>query len=115
MCKEDGTVLRSIILDECEGAPHEFRGVYRGGLLRTLQSGVPSDCIQYNSAVQSIVQDDNGEGLTSTPLQGQRSGEVVRTHEFQATGEQFLWKRKSGAAQASASRRAAVCCQHVGC
>lgn len=49
------------MLDECEGAPHEFRGVYRGGLLRTLQSGVPADCIQYNSAVQSIVQDEGGK------------------------------------------------------
>ena len=63
LCKEDGTVLRSIVLDECKGAPHEFRGVYRGGLLRTLQSGVPPDCIQYNSSVQSIVQDDDGESL----------------------------------------------------
>ena len=61
LCREDGKVLRMIILDECEGAPHEFRGVYRGGLLRTLQSGVPSGCIQYNSAVQSIVQDEDGE------------------------------------------------------
>ncbi len=61
LCKEDGTVLKAVIMDECEGAPHEFRGVYRGGLLRTLQSGVPSDCIQYNSAVQSVVQDEDGE------------------------------------------------------
>jgi len=35
--------------------------VYRGGLLRTLQRGIPSDCIQYNSAVESIVQDESGE------------------------------------------------------
>lgn len=61
LCREDGKVLRTIILDECEGAPHEFRGVYRGGLLRTLQSGVPFGCIQYNSAVQSIVQVEGGE------------------------------------------------------
>ena len=67
--------MRAIVLDECEGAPHEFRGVYRGGLLRTLQSGVPPDCIQYNSAVQSIVQDDNGQYLTSTLLRCQHSGE----------------------------------------
>ena len=54
-------MLKAVIMAECDGAPHEFRGVYRGGLLRTLQSGVPSDCIQYNSAVQSVVQDEDGE------------------------------------------------------
>ncbi|CAK0760239.1 hypothetical protein CVIRNUC_002755 [Coccomyxa viridis] len=72
LCKEDGTVLRAIVLDECEGAPHEFRGVYRGGLLRALQSGVPPDCIQYNSAVQSIVQDDDGVSVSL------ESGELLR-------------------------------------
>ena len=61
LCREDGTVLKSIIVNECEGAPHEFRGVHRGGLLRTLQSGVPSECIEYNSAVQSVAQDEDGE------------------------------------------------------
>ena len=81
LCREDGTVLKSIIINECEGAPHEFRGVYRGGLLRTLQSGVPSDCIQYNSAVQSVAQDEDGEcvvdpphGLPSSLLEGGSRG-----------------------------------------
>ncbi|CAL5223561.1 g6095 [Coccomyxa viridis] len=64
LCKEDGTVLKAVIMAECDGAPHEFRGVYRGGLLRTLQSGVPSDCIQYNSAVQSVVQDEDGVSVS---------------------------------------------------
>ena len=87
MCKEDGTVLRAIVLDECEGAPHEFRGVYRGGLLRALQSGVPPDCIQYNSAVQSIVQDDDGESLTLTLSQSRHSMEVMNAHKLQASRE----------------------------
>ena len=90
MCKEDGTVLRAIVLDECEGAPHEFRGVYRGGLLRTLQSGVPPDCIQYNSAVQSIVQDDDGESLTLTLLQSQHGQEVMIATKLRATWESRL-------------------------
>ena len=79
--------MRAIVLDECEGAPHEFRGVYRGGLLRTLQSGVPPDCIQYNSAVQSIVQDDGGECLTSTLLRSQHSREITSAYGLQATWE----------------------------
>jgi hypothetical protein len=51
---------------DCTGAPHEFRGVYRGGLLRALQGGVPSDRIQYGSAVRSIEQDAEGESRCVT-------------------------------------------------
>ena len=79
--------MRAIVLDECEGAPHEFRGVYRGGLLRTLQSGVPPDCIQYNSAVQSIVQDDDGKSSTWTLLQSQHSKSVMSAYGLQAIRE----------------------------
>lgn len=60
LCREDGSKLRTVLLDECTGAPHEFRGVYRGGLLRTLQSAVPPDSIRYGAAVESVDQDATG-------------------------------------------------------
>ena len=56
-------MLRTVEINECSGAPHEFRGVYRGGLLKALHAGVPDDRIQYNSAVQSLMQDDVGVAL----------------------------------------------------
>ncbi len=60
LCREDGSPLRTVLIDECTGAPHEFRGVYRGGLLRALQAAVPRDCIHYGCAVSSVDQDDAG-------------------------------------------------------
>lgn len=60
LCSQDGSVLHTILIDECTGGPHEFRGVYRGGLLRALQAGVPADSIQYSSAVSSVDQDEQG-------------------------------------------------------
>ena len=60
LCREDGSLLRPIVLDECKGGPHEFRGVYRGGLLRTLCSGVPAERIHYSCAVESLRQDEGG-------------------------------------------------------
>ena len=67
LCREDGSLLRPIMLDECKGGPHEFRGVYRGGLLRTLGSGVPAERIHYNCAVESLRQDDDGVSHTNLP------------------------------------------------
>jgi 2-polyprenyl-6-methoxyphenol hydroxylase-like FAD-dependent oxidoreductase len=48
------------MIDECTGAPHEFRGVYRGGLLRALQAAVPADRVRYGAPVQGVQQDDEG-------------------------------------------------------
>ncbi|BDA48885.1 Monooxygenase 2 [Coccomyxa sp. Obi] len=72
LCREDGSPLRTVLIDECTGAPHEFRGVYRGGLLRALQSAVPPNCIHYGSAVSSVDQDDAGVDVTL------ESGERIR-------------------------------------
>ena len=60
LCREDGSALRTVMIDECTGAPHEFRGVYRGELLRVLQSAVPRERVHFGAPVQSVQQDDEG-------------------------------------------------------
>ncbi|KAK9917380.1 hypothetical protein WJX75_003773 [Coccomyxa subellipsoidea] len=64
LCREDGSAIRTVLIDECTGAPHEFRGVYRGGLLRALQSAVPPDAVCYDCAVSSVEQDGTGVDVT---------------------------------------------------
>ncbi len=73
LCREDGSPLRTVLIDECIGAPHEFRGVYRGGLLRVLQSAVPRDCIHYGCAVSSMDQDDAGTDCDCMCISSQRA------------------------------------------
>ncbi len=60
LCSDDGKILKAFSLDECEGAPHEFRGVKRSTLLEALQSIVPESCIEYNSGIHSVETDQNG-------------------------------------------------------
>lgn len=61
LCTDDGTTLKAFSLDECQGAPHEFRGVKRSTLLEALQSSVPESCIEYNAAIHSVETDQNGK------------------------------------------------------
>lgn len=60
LCSSSGDVLKNFGLDECEGAPHEFRGVKRSTLLEALQKVVPSECVQYNAPIHSVEADQNG-------------------------------------------------------
>lgn len=49
-----GEQLKTFALDECEGAPHEFRGVTRGELLAALRSAVPAESIMYDCPVNVV-------------------------------------------------------------
>lgn len=60
LCSADGGTLKAFSLDECQGAPHEFRGVKRATLLEALQSIVPESCIEYGAAIHSVETDQNG-------------------------------------------------------
>lgn len=66
LCTDTGSTLKAFSLDECDGAPHEFRGVKRSTLLEALQSIVPDSCIEYNAAVHAVETDQNGEADAST-------------------------------------------------
>ena len=57
----DGNLLRKFSLDECSGAPHEFRGVLRSSLLRTLEDNLHPDTVHYNSPISEVT--DNNEGI----------------------------------------------------
>jgi len=65
LCTDDGTSLKAFSLDECQGAPHEFRGVKRSTLLEALQSIVPESCIEYNAAIHSVETDQNGKAWSA--------------------------------------------------
>ena len=65
LCSNDGSTLKGFSLDECDGGPHEFRGVKRSTLLEALQSIVPESCIEYNAAIHSVETDQNGEGCSA--------------------------------------------------
>ena len=60
LCSSDGSTLKAFSLDECEGAPHEFRGVKRDTLLEALQSIVPEDRIEYGAAIHTVETEQNG-------------------------------------------------------
>ena len=70
LCTDDGSTLKAFSLDECQGAPHEFRGVKRSTLLEALQSIVPESCIEYNAAIHSVETDQNGKTWRSAAAIG---------------------------------------------
>ncbi len=70
LCTDDGSTLKAFSLDECQGAPHEFRGVKRSALLEALQSIVPESCIEYNAAIHSVETDQNGKTWRSAAAIG---------------------------------------------
>lgn len=54
VCREDSDrVLTSFDLSQCDGGPHEFRGVLRDHLVSQLQSHLIDDTIQYDTRVTS--------------------------------------------------------------
>lgn len=55
-----GKRLRRFSLDECHGAPHEFRGVARAELLSVLRAAVPADVIRYNCPVSAVTPLEDG-------------------------------------------------------
>ena len=63
LCSAQGVVLRGFGLDECEGGPHEFRGVSRGGLLLVLKDLLPEGTVQYGVRIARASTDINGGAL----------------------------------------------------
>ena len=66
LCSAQGVVLRGFGLDECEGGPHEFRGVSRGGLLHVLKDLLPEGTVEYGVRIARVSNDINGEALCSS-------------------------------------------------
>ena len=60
LSRTSGSLLRQFSLDECKGAPHEFRGVLRSSLLRTLEKSLHTDTVRYSSPIQEVIETSKG-------------------------------------------------------
>lgn len=51
LCRQDNRVLRSFSLSQCEGGPHEFRGVRRSSLTEALTAQLLPGTVIYNTPI----------------------------------------------------------------
>ena len=65
LCSHSGQVLRGFDLDECEGGPHDTRGMRRSTLLAALADALPADAIRFGSAVEGV-KDAGDEGASGS-------------------------------------------------
>ncbi|KAL4520459.1 hypothetical protein Ndes2526A_g05024 [Nannochloris sp. 'desiccata'] len=54
ICRQDGRTLTQFSIVECDGGPHEFRGVRRSSLVKVLAEQLPEDSIEYNAEVVDV-------------------------------------------------------------
>lgn len=66
LCRQDGRVLRKFSLNDCDGGPHEFRGVRRASLVQSLAEQLPEELILYNSEVLEVRPVRNSPSSNST-------------------------------------------------
>ena len=59
LCASSGEVLRGFGLEECEGGPHDTRGMRRSTLLAALADALPADAVRFGCAVEGV--DDAGD------------------------------------------------------
>ena len=50
-------------MDECHGGPHEIRPVFRSGLLKALEGGVPAENIHFGVKVADVESTEDGKYL----------------------------------------------------
>ena len=48
-------------MDECHGGPHEIRPVFRSGLLKALEGGVPTEHIHFGVKVADVESTKDGK------------------------------------------------------
>ena len=67
LCAAEGKVLKEFSLDQnCDGAPHEFRGVFRGELLDALGKQLEKTDIQYGYSVVEAKSTGQGTAMIGT-------------------------------------------------
>lgn len=54
LCRSSGRRLRSFTLGQCDGGPHEFRGVRRSNLLQALASRLAPGTLLFDLPVDSV-------------------------------------------------------------
>jgi 2-polyprenyl-6-methoxyphenol hydroxylase-like FAD-dependent oxidoreductase len=58
LCSRDGRLLRAFDFNrDCEGGPHEARGMRRSEILEALAAQLPDGSIRFNAAVSSVTAD----------------------------------------------------------
>ena len=60
LCSAAGTALRDFTFEECEGGPHETRGMRRSTLLRALADAMPADGIRFGAAIADVAERPDG-------------------------------------------------------
>ncbi len=60
MLRNTGAKLREFGLDECHGGPHEVRPVFRAGLLKALERGVPRERLHFGVKVVDVGSEADG-------------------------------------------------------
>lgn len=75
LCAAEGGILKRFSFDECNGGPHEFRGVYRGELLRALESKLEQTEIRYGVGVERVTTTETETGGVVLRTEG---GEEMR-------------------------------------
>ncbi len=54
LCASSGEVLRGFGLDECEGGPHDTRGMRRSTLLAALADALPPDAVRFSCELEGV-------------------------------------------------------------
>lgn len=67
LCRDNGKILRQFSMaTDCDGGPHEFRGVSRAHLNKLLADKLPPGIIKYNTSVERVQLLQNSGATTST-------------------------------------------------
>ncbi|KAK9867118.1 hypothetical protein WJX84_005919 [Apatococcus fuscideae] len=65
LCTQTGRTLKAFSLTECQGGPHEFRGIRRSELLDGLRKALPSEILHFGSPISDVSPDVNGALMAS--------------------------------------------------
>ncbi len=61
LCSQDGRTLRTFNFErDCDGGPHEARGMRRSEILEALAAALPPDSIRFNAGVARVDDDASG-------------------------------------------------------
>jgi 2-polyprenyl-6-methoxyphenol hydroxylase-like FAD-dependent oxidoreductase len=73
LCRSSGRRLRSFSLGQCDGGPHEFRGVLRSNLLRVLADRLAPGTLLLGCPIERVEASPQG-GILQLAGSGQRMG-----------------------------------------
>ena len=54
LCASTGDVLKGFGLEECDGGPHDTRGMRRSTLLAALADALPADAVRFGCELEGV-------------------------------------------------------------